>query len=128
MGAGDNSALKRATLSSFALGCYMYFTSCSSPTIARHYHIQVLTCQATTGQDIPSSLARVSVALATSPASLFSALQQLPALAPGLVVVDCLTTPVMPLVTDNSLQAAFALGSRAAQLLLRAADGGAAGG
>lgn len=88
--------------------------------------LQVLTCQATTGQEVPSSLARVSVALATSPASLLSALQQLPALAPGLVVVDCLTTPVMPLVTDNSLQAAFALGSRAAQLLLKAADGGAA--
>ena len=99
-----------------------------SPTTARHHDVQVLTCQATTGQDIPSSLARVSVALATSPASLLSALQQLPSLAPGLVVVDCLTTPVMPLVTDNSLQAAFALGSRAAQLLLRAADGGAAGG
>lgn len=80
---------------------------------------EVVARRAGAGQEGAEALARIRVARAVTPKELCTALEMVASLQPSLLVLDSLSAPLMPLVTEGALGAAFMWGSRALQLVHR---------
>jgi len=65
--------------------------------------------------EVETALEKVKVARCPGHKELFSYLEQAKTLEPKLLVIDNLTSPVMPLLTQDNLRQAFSIGSRAVQ-------------
>ena len=79
--------------------------------------LQVLEARGCPSEKAEEVLERVMVAKTLDPTQILATVEQLGDLQPDLVVLDNLSIPFMPLVTNNSLAAAFAAGSRVVQAL-----------
>ena len=79
--------------------------------------LQVAEARATSKEKGQEALERVMVAKAWDPIQMLATIEQMGEIQPDLVVLDNLSIPFMPMVTNNSLPAAFAAGSRVVQAL-----------
>jgi len=79
--------------------------------------LQVAEARASSKERAEEALERVMVAKAWDPIQMLATIEQIGEVQPDLVVLDNLSIPFMPMVTNNSLPAAFAAGSRVVQAL-----------
>jgi len=79
--------------------------------------LQVAEARATSKEKGEEALERVMVAKAWDSIQMLATIEQIGEVQPDLVVLDNLSIPFMPMVTNNSLPAAFAAGSRIVQAL-----------
>jgi len=78
---------------------------------------QVVEARGCSREKAEEALERVLVAKAWDPTQMLATIEQLGEVRADLVVLDNLSIPFMPMVTNNSLSAAFAAGSRVVQAL-----------
>lgn len=78
---------------------------------------QVAEARGCSGEKAEEALEKVMVAKAWDPIQILATVEQLGEIQPDLVVLDNLSLPFMPMVTNKSLPAAFAAGSRLVQAL-----------
>jgi len=79
--------------------------------------LQVAEARGCSKEKAEEALERVMVAKAWDPIQMLATVEQIGEVQPDLVVLDNLSIPFMPMVTNNSLPAAFAAGSRVVQAL-----------
>ena len=79
--------------------------------------LQVAEARGCSKERAEEALERVMVAKAWDPIQMLATVEQMGEVQPDLVVLDNLSIPFMPMVTNNSLPAAFAAGSRVVQAL-----------
>jgi len=79
--------------------------------------LQVAEARGSSKERAEEALERVMVAKAWDPIQMLATVDQIGEVQPDLVVLDNLSIPFMPMVTNNSLPAAFAAGSRVVQAL-----------
>lgn len=79
--------------------------------------LQVVEARGCPSEKAEEVLERVMVAKTLDPTQILATIEQVSDLQPDLVVLDNLSIPFMPMVTNNCLAAAFAAGSRVVQAL-----------
>lgn len=78
---------------------------------------QVAEARECSREKVEKALERVMIAKALDPTQILATIEQLDEIQPDLIVLDNLSIPFMPMVTNNNLAAAFAAGSRLVQAL-----------
>ena len=78
---------------------------------------QVVEARGCSREKVEKALERVMIAKAWDPTQILTTIEQLDEIQPDLIVIDNLSIPFMPMVTNNNLAAAFAAGSRVVQAL-----------
>jgi len=107
--------LSAAALCALSGGKVVYVDTAGDLCLQRLF--QVVEARECSGKKAEEALERVMVAKAWDPIQMLATVEQLIEIQPDLVVLDNLSIPFMPMVTNKSLPAAFAAGSRLVQAL-----------